>query len=290
MRQVQIIVDGKVHTFSGPAAYDQVPAEMILPLLSLIKRAQRTKGVILAIPALIYKMPQHIWRIFFHSRAHHRYISLEAPEDPDSLTDLGLQLLETCRWTLTEPPPGIFIKKKIRIGKDIFYAPADRLTNITFGEFVLSQTYVHRDHAKLAALLYRRGSWGLPYSIADARSPFREEIVGANAKNFFSGPEKEEIRTYIHWNYLGCINAISKGFRHVFQEKQKTGDNTATQPLPAENPFMESVFALAQDDTGRYNDLLKANVYVVLKILNDRIKRNKELEAKYPSKKTRHVH
>lgn len=277
MNKIEIVIDGKTHKFSGPSSYSEVPEKMIMPLLELVRKAAKTKGLILAIPAMIYGIPEQIWRIFFHSRAHYRYIALDAPEEEDALTDLGIQILDTVKWVFTETPPATWLKKSITIGKDVYFSPADRLANITYGEFVLSQTYIHRDLAKLCALLYRKGKNNKPFSKSDARCPFEQENVADDAA-VFSSSDLESFRHYVFWNYHGCLEAMSRGFPHALETKKNAGDNQVKAVPSSKNPFMEATFALAEEDPRRYNDLLKENVYVVLKILDDRIKRNKEME------------
>lgn len=284
MNTIEITIDGKTRKYTGPSTYAEVPEKMILPLLDLVRRSQSMKGLILAVPALVYGMPEKIWRIFFHSRAHYRYIAQDCPEDPDALTDLGSQILDTVKWVYTETPPSNWLMKSIKIGKELYFAPADRLTNITYGEFVLSQTYAHRDLAKLAALLYRRGRKNKPYSKADARCPFEQENVADDAR-IFAGPKLEGFRQYVFWNYHGCIEEMSRGFRYALETKKKGNAENTPAAAPQKNPFMEATFALSAEDPRRYNDLLKENVYVVLKILDDRIRRNKEIEDQMKRKR-----
>ncbi|GAB2780353.1 hypothetical protein GCM10027275_24870 [Rhabdobacter roseus] len=276
MREIKLLIGEKERVFRGPSCYAEVPEKMLLPLRGLLSAGQQQAHYRLAIPCLLYGIPGDVISIFFDEKKRHRYQAEDG--EPATLTLLGEELLNTCNWVYTEAPPSFWILQRITVDKRVQWAPAHQLANLTFGEFMLAETYLKRDLAKLCALLYRPGKSIWPYSRQDARRPFDESRVEPDAVRFRK-PEYRALCETIAWNYQGMIPHLMQVFPHVFQKKKP--DDLAVPEAPNATPWLDAALSMANEDPNRFRALEHENLYVVLKMLDNRIRQNKELEEKY---------
>lgn len=110
-----------------------------------------------------------------------------------------------------------------------YYGPADRLYNITFGEYLAADNYFSRYMEtkepgflnKLVATLYRPKDKKYTKTGYDARGdirePFNDNNIEARAKKISKIPE--HVKQAILMFFNGCKIALSETFTEVFSEK-----------------------------------------------------------------------
>lgn len=281
MRRLQIIIGDKEHVFTGPTSYSEVKDEMILRLMRLIKDSKSKPSLLLMIPQIVYNIPMNIMQIFLDakriSRRGKTYIT-DSDEDPDSLILLFEQLLKTCEWALTTGAPTNWLFDKVKIGNNMFFAPKNKLADLTFGEFFFTEQYAREDPAKLCALLYRTKKWPSWTGVKNQpRKKFDLQEVISNSR-YFQGEKQEEFRTYVQWNYSGMVDHLAAIFPNAFQKS--TAELGSVQGSGS-SPWLDAALSMSEGNPVTFEKFEQTNVFLALKILDNRIKSNKELEAAY---------
>lgn len=117
-----------------------------------------------------------------------------------------------------------------------YYGPADKLFNITFSEFIHTETNLKRFMNsrdvvfldKLIAILYRKQARDYdPDSKdfnGDRREPFNDHQIDARAAVISKMDHNIKIAIYLF--YTGCQNWIMNQFPHVFQGTGKRSDDS----------------------------------------------------------------
>lgn len=281
MRRIQIIIGDKEHVFTGPTSYSEVKNDMIFRLMRLIKDSNKKPSLLLLVPQVIYSIPNDIMQVFLDAKKIARrgkaYIT-DSDEDPDSLILLFEQLLKTCEWVLTTSAPTNWLYNKVKVGNNMLFAPKDKLADLTFGEFFFTEQYAREDPAKLCALLYRTKRWPSWTGVKNQpRQAFElSEVIRKAA--LFEGDKQAEFRSYVQWNYSGMVEHLASIFKHAFQKP--TGD-PGSNPVPSSSPWLDAALSMSEGNPVTFEKFEKTNLFLALKILDNRIKANKELEAAY---------
>jgi hypothetical protein len=184
-------------------------------------------------------------------------------EDSDEETKLHLVkmvdfIFEDCTLTNQLLP---FVKNYFKI----LYGPSNKLSNLTFGEFIFTEKYFENyfrnkrgiDLVKLVAVLYRPLVSKKRRIRVDFDKTFDFEANVRLVANIFTVAEMNAIFLM----YLGCHKAFEKMYKGVF-----TGGGDGKK-LPAKVNFgmMNVAFGLADmGGLGNINDIQAHNVHVVL--------------------------
>lgn len=274
MRSIKIIIAGKEKEFIGPSTWSEVPQEMSLKLFSLVKVALTKKHLLYAVPMLVYKIPVKIMNIFIDARiAARKYRAGTDNEDPETLVLMGEEILDSVRWVYSEEPPSDWLLKRIELNGKWMDACASRLHGMTFGEFIFTEAFAERDHAKLAAVIYRKRSW---WPRNGKRGPFVHDDIERFAK-ILREEKFNTVRSLIAWNYAGMLKHLHKTFPNVFQ---KPGENDPPAQ-PGISPWMQSALTFTDNDSSKFHALEKEDLYIALQMISNRIKQNKELADSY---------
>jgi len=269
MRSIQIIIDQATHSFTGPSTWPEVGPEMALKLFNLVKAASTKKHLLYAVPMLLYKIPYKTMKVFFDTRiAARKYKGV----DPTTLVLLGEQLLETCNWVYNEEPPVTWLLKHINVKGKKLDAVADKLHSLTFEEFILTESYVESDLAKLCAVLYREKISSEEQSGYDVSR--REE-----AANLLGGKGLNTVRNLVAWNYAGMVKNLHRVFTHVFEKPTIDPELQMLLPPPPKTSWLDAALDFADNDPIKFHALEKENLYMALKMIDNRIKQNKEIKA-----------
>lgn len=273
MRTITIILGTKENTYTGPSTWSEVDPQMALKLFNLVKVALTKKHLLYAVPMLLYKIPYKTMGIFFDARiAARRYKAVDNDENPDSLVLLGEQILDSCKWVYSEEPPVTFVLKHINVKGKTLEAVADRLHSLTFEDFILAESYVESDLAKLCAILYRETNTSEKQSPPDGSH--KNEIA-----NLLRGEGLNTVRNLVAWNYAGMVKNLHRVFTHVFEKPRIDPELQIVLPPPPKTSWLDAALDFADNDPIKFHALEKENLYMALKMIDNRIKQNKEIKA-----------
>lgn len=281
MRKIEILIDGKARAFTGPSSWAEVPEPMASKLFELVKAGLTKKHLLFAVPMLIYGIPYQVMKIFIDARvAFRKYQAGDDSQNWESLTLLGEDLLASTNWVYSEQPPSTWLLNHINVNGRNYNACSDKLHNLTFGDFIFTEDYAAKDQAKLCAAIYqKRGFWPGTHK--------RTPIVHADVEKLAAKLRAEKfntVRMLVAWNYAGMIQHLKQVFTHVFG-KPSDSIELAQQPVAATNQWMEAALEFAENDPIKFHALEKENLYVALKMINNRILQNKKREAEIQNRK-----
>lgn len=281
MRQIEVKINGKSHVYRGPSMWSEVPANMVLSLIKLVKESRKKNFLFLVIPQLLYGIPYDIMQIFTDPKRGKRFQS-ENDDDPETLIMLGEQILDTCRWIFTEQPPTKWLIPQLSLGTRMFYAPKDKLADMTFGEFFFTEQYIGHDAAMLCAILYRGKKWPSWSGVKNnPRKDFDLDQAVRDAE-IFRLAKHDEFRSYVEWNYAGMIANLAAAFPNAFQKPNP--DAPAAPARSGSSPWLDAALSMSEGNPIVFEKFEKTNLFLALKMLDDRIKQNKAQEALYKKK------
>lgn len=164
---------------------------------------------------------------------------------------------------------------RIRIKGRYYYGPADGLSNITFREFIFTETYLNaynttddiKNVDNLIAVLYRPSGKIKENSInynGDKRERFNDNIIDIRAKKMTFLPD--EYKQAILYYYEGCKKHIFALFPNVFSE----GGGNITEKSTFEI-FMDIVDELANNEPSKHEQTLDVMLYSALQSLDQRV-------------------
>jgi hypothetical protein len=275
MRRIQIIIGGKEKEFTGPNTWAEVDPVMAVRLFNLVKVALTKKHLLYAVPMLLYKIPLSTLKLFIDARISARkYQAGDDDENPETFLLMGEDLLESCKWVYSEDPPTTWLLKHINVGSFLkpkfLDACADRLHGLTFGEFIFTETFAARDPAKLCAVLYRKRSW---WPRDRKRGAFIHDDIERFAK-VLGEQQFNTVRNLVAWNYAGMVKHLHRTFTHVFAPPGEL--DLATETSNAQ--WVEAALAFTDNDSQKFHALEQEDLYLALKMINNRIAQNKERE------------
>jgi hypothetical protein len=165
----------------------------------------------------------------------------------------------------------------IKIGRQALHGPADGLSNITFREFIFTETFLNENaHDKLIAVLYRPAGKSKPGSLdynGDIRERFNDNIIDDRVKVISRMPV--HFKKAIMWYYEGCKQHIAALFPNVFTEG--TGEKSTKSTFEA---FMGIVDELSNNHPAEHERVLDVYLYSALQSLNQKIEKlNKHVEV-----------
>ncbi len=281
MRTIQIVIGGKPHSYTGPSSWAEVPEPMAVKLFELVKAGLTKKYLLFAVPMLVYGIPHKVMKIFIDARiAFRKYQAGDDNQNWESLTLLGENLLDTTNWVYNEEPPSTWLLNHINVNGRHYNACSDKLHNLTFGDFIFTEDYAGKDQAKLCAAIYqKRGFWPGTHK--------RTPIVHADVEKL-AGKLRDEkfntVRMLVAWNYAGMVQHLKQVFTEVFGTP-KDGDDLIHPPVSTTNQWMEAALEFSENDPIKFHALEKENLYVALKMINNRIRQNKQREADIQKRK-----
>ncbi len=158
----------------------------------------------------------------------------------------------------------------VKIGRKKYYAPADRLTNLSIGEFSLCEDLYL---GYLRNCKNSKTNYGQSYLIylfavlyinnkSAVRPKFRRELLPNLVSEIENVPTKYLLATLL--SYKGCRDAITanKKYKHIFPNK-KTEPNTVLK-IPASSGFSDVILSFSNKLFGDYNSTFTTNLYTFL--------------------------
>lgn len=165
--------------------------------------------------------------------------------------------------------------------------PSDRLFNITFEEYIFSETnYMNylksgddKDLDKLIATLYRpqdpKWNFNMDHYQGDSRVPFNSHTIDARAKSIKRYPKDAKMAIVLF--YQGCKNFLADQFPHVFE---RSADN---KPNPL--GFLALVDALTDGDVTKTESVRKSLLYDIMVHLEQTAIKAIEMREKFNTTK-----
>jgi hypothetical protein len=162
-----------------------------------------------------------------------------------------------------------------------YYGPADRLYNLTFGEYIVADNYYTRYLEtrnvefldKLMATLYRRKDkeYDPESSLyrGDKREPFNSHTVEARAKKL--SRMDINLKLAVMLLFQGCKNHLSNVFREVF---------TPSGGSPSRFGALSLVDALTNGDVTKSETVRNQYLWDVMVHLENTIRTHRELKEK----------
>lgn len=246
---IDIHVNDKVHRFMGPADWNSMTRKQLLLWCGLGRRYLSIDAVLTISGYLFYNIPSSIFNLF------------KAGED--------LAIADKMKWLLENKLTNNLIGK-IRIGWKVYYGPANRLSNLTIGEYrradLFHQMYIKtgkRDYLlALAATLFRQKGGK---SMDDVRCELTENGVNRRAK-FFKWALHPTILKAIQLFYEGCRADIVRRFPVVFEKPE--GEIKVSESV---SDLEDTILAYSGGKLGNFEETNRINLFIFFNHLTQKI-------------------
>ena len=210
--------------FNFPSSWNEMTVEQLCFLAKILKGQVTTTEI---------KLKMALFSIGARVRRYHRaygdgYAILLAKKNIYLETDQFIQLSSIFDFILkNENELDIKLTKnpfpKITVGKKVLYGPEDGLTNISYGQFIMLQTWQHRmtnDFNKY-----------IDDFLAVIWKPDKFNASDVGDSSLLHYMLDNCIKTVMCWYYFGSINFISEKFPRIFpgNDAEQTQDVFAMQ-------------------------------------------------------------
>ncbi|GAB3958154.1 hypothetical protein GCM10028805_51930 [Spirosoma harenae] len=283
--------------FSGPSAWEELTPRQAIALIRFRERVNDSLEILFVVLQLLYKMTPTQQRWLFDEAFLVRK-GIDTPVRHQALR-FGQALIDTLDWIGVTTPGPMFLVPSFRLYDfqygsarvllrrtlfpTLYYAPAESLSNLTFGEFIYSENaYNAKNWPELAAILYRPGK-GLFTKGIDPREAFDEDKVDGRAERF--AELDPALLTLIVHHYEASRQVLQQYFEHVFS----VGDEpqTTSTPTGKKASWLNVAISLAKLDVTKVEEIKTANLYLALQVLDEQIRQADELEAELAKTKTK---
>lgn len=252
--KIDIYIDNRLYQYKGPSDWNSLSRGDFLLWCSIIGKMMPVEHALASAGYLFFKIPAKVYK------------SLGTGED--------LAIADQMRWLMENRITNNVIGK-FRIGWRVYYGPANRLSNLSIGEYrrteLLYQLYNKtgkRDYLlALAATLFRSKG---DASVDDVRCELTEAGVNSRAK-FFRWALHPTILQGIKLFYEGCRGDIIRRFPIVFPVDSDPDSNPLAVPKPAISDLEEIILAYSGGKLGNFEETMKTNIYIFFKHLEQKI-------------------
>lgn len=296
MNSFDLSIRGKTFHYSGPSCWQELTPRQAVVLIRFRERINQDLSILFPVLELLYgiRLSQQKW--LFDERFLKR--KKLAGTDRYRALSQGQALIDTLNWIGQTEPDADFLVNSFRLydfqygsarvlsvrllHPTRYHGPASGLENCTVGEFMYAeQAFLAGDLAQLAAILYRPARWW--NRDEDVRRPFRVSQVDRRAARFRRLDPALLSLIYLH--YAACQRELHRCFPNVFVKKDEI---QASQP--AKNPsatWLDVVINMAGLDVTKVGQIEKTNLYLTLKVLDEKIRQADELEEQMDALKTK---
>ena len=262
-------------TYTGPNTWSELTQTQYWAICKILLLIGEHEYLRLTLPNVLYGIPFESLQWLFNTDA-----LLESGLSDEQVADAlsyGQQLLESSDWVFDSLPQVKWPLPALSVDKTTVYGPGDGLRHLSFEEFIYAENCWSKFRAKpddpaltkMAAILFRGKRQKAVPEGADPRQPFDPHWVERNGKRFL------KLDRYQLWGillaYEGARAELASHFSFVFQ-KPEPGAKTP----PA--GWYDVALSLAGEDVQKFEANNRANVYLVLAMLNKAIQRQEELE------------
>lgn len=241
MNIVTLTFNGKSYRFTSPGSWEALSEQQFLIAAQLLNAEYPQEKLTLGLLAVreFLQIPKAIFN------------ALDTEQLATLLDTLGF-LHQT---------PGPLTWKIRRIGKT--FGPADKLANLTFGEFMFAEKYVQsRQLDYLVATLYRPQA--ADGNKGDTREAFNTNSIEDRLPAAVA--QSRALKQAVLLNYCSIRAAMAKLFPNVFPEPDGTDNKKAT----ADHTWLDIALDLARKEPalGDFEKLQQQNLYLVLRLLD----------------------
>ncbi len=268
-----IQIDGKGYT--GPDKFEELTEEQFIAVVTIMQQSEKNPSAKWALLPLLYRIP------------------VKEMERLNPVQRVELLAVTDFLYDETKLPYKELIHKiPVQIGKALtlytLYGPGDGLKNLIFGEFMAAEL-------KLEA--FNKGAspealdefCGILYRISDRQSkkktdkriPFSEALIGRYAEKVVNLPVP--IKTAIMLQYHGAKKLFPRLFKYVFPQKEEDEEVEKGQKKSGQSSSMtwlNAAISMANNDVTKISLVEATPLHLTLKVLNDTIKENQELQRK----------
>lgn len=259
MNRIAVSYRGGVHRFQAPSQWNELTRKQLFAWCGIIRMSIPVELAMQAAVMLLYRIPVALMD------------SLNKTEAYDAQLRLSLAFLMEGN-TLTKNIIG-----NVRLFLKRYHGPANRLANISVGEYRRTELYYqlyiktgNKDLLRLlAATLFRPAAKNAK---DDIREPLDELRINRRARLF----------QWLHPNWLhaillqyeGCRSYIIKAHPKVFRQPKRDTPDTGIMD------FEDQILAFSGDKLGNFKDTEGVNLYVFLKHMTQRIEEYERLKRK----------
>ncbi|GAB4042187.1 hypothetical protein [Spirosoma litoris] len=276
MNTIQLTIPNKEGTgvetpYTGPSTWSELKPEQYWAICKVLLLIGEHDYLRLTLPTVIYSIPFTALQYLFNVDL---LMELGLPDEQvaDAL-DYGQELLKSTDWVFETIPqaswpiPGLAIDSKTYV-----YGPGNALRYLTFEEFMYAEKCWSKFRAKpdnaqltkLAAVLMRQKRNKTVPEGADPRQVFDPHWVERNAMRF------AKLARFELWGillaYEGARAELATHFKNVFQ-KPEPGQKTPSAS------WYKIALSMAGEDVQKFEANNRANVYLVLAMLDQAIER-----------------
>lgn len=253
---IDIYIKDQVLSYKGPAGWNELSHDQLLLWAGLLRQELTKEEALLLAAVQFYKIPEKEYTLF--------------PKIIDLHLSWQMQWLASNRLTTN-------VIGKFRLFFTNYYGPANRLANLTIGEYrrtelfydMYLRTGLNKYLHLLCAVLFRPKGKG---TVDDVRCALVESDVIKRADWF---------RRFLHPNYIkaiqlqyeGCRNYIREAFLLIYPKPSEVDEapNPFAQKNSGISDLEDHILAFSGDKLGTYADTANTNLYLFMKYMTQKI-------------------
>jgi hypothetical protein len=277
MNTIELTLFGKTETYKGPSTWSELKSGQYEGVCKILLLLQRNPEAKLMLPSLLYEIPMPVMSQLFDVGA--LIDSGLSSEWVATAVSYGQELIKSCNWVFSSLPQETYpVIDPSRPG------PGDGLQHCTFEEFMYAERCYERFRRdeneaalrKLLAVLHRKPKSKV-LGDEDPRSVFQPTMIEQQAKGVKKWPVWQ--RFAVLMAYEGARLELARHFPYVFPKKE----SESPAKTGAKNPgWFDVALSLAGEDVAKFETNNRANLYLVLAMLDKAIQRQEEIEANLP--------
>ena len=271
--KITIQIGQRQHKYTGPDNWQKTDAYTYKKVFEVGQFLAKKPQALFLLPQVLFNIPSSILQFLFDPNAM-RMLGIKNEVEQELILHQGAALLKVCEQFSQTPPPSDWKLRRLKVpflGKN-YYGPGDGLSLLTFEEFWFAEAAYERDDIDtLIAVLYRAD--------IHRKKRFSSEIVEKTSQVLtrVASVEKEMIK----FNYMGCRLALAAQYRNVFAKSKIENPKNKGQ---AKGGWLHIAIGMANDNATEFEALAQQNLLVALQMLDNKIGKVKEFQAKNSKK------
>lgn len=244
--------------FKAPSKWEELTATDILDICAVLQAGQSTTVTNHLLAVRLFKVPS---KLFYKLREGQK-----------------VQLHECLTWLTGKNDLQKWLLKVVMVGKTKLYGPQDRLSTMTAEEFMYAEAAYERWQTEenpayldmLFAVLYRKKRWYL-----NIRKAFDPAKLDEQEK--IAGKLKLYVKKAVALNYAGCRNLMIAKHPNIWKKAQEPENQVRLGPKMTN--WSGIILDLSGDKFGTYAQTTKTNIWLLLKDLDQKSKKNRSAEG-----------
>lgn len=274
MHKIQIAGKG----YTGPDKFEELTQEHFIQVVTIMQQSERNPSAKWGLIPLLYAIP------------------VKVMEQLNPVQRVELLGVTDFLYDSSKLPYKQLIQKiPVQIGNALtlhtLYGPGDGLKNLTFGEFMAAELKLESfnkgdDPAAIdefCGILYRISDRQSKKK-TDKRIAFSEPLIARYAEKVANLPVP--IKTAIMLQYHGAKKLFPRLYKYVFPQpsEEETGDDAQKKATKSSSmTWLNAAISMANNDVTKIAQIEATTLHLTLKVLNDTIKENQDLQRKLAS-------